>query len=112
MKCKAVLFITTLMITANLFTTSVFCAEMTGWIKSETCWVAVAPDKYAKTIGILRQKAVVTVEDLGNGWVKTINAPVRNVIPGRDGLKDGELYNCTDCYIEKKNISTLPPGRW
>lgn len=94
------------------FATSVFCSEISGWVKSETCWVVKEPSKDAKIVGIIKQKAAVTVEDLGNGWAKTIFAPVRNLIEGRDGMRKGKLYNCDGGYIQTETISTLPPGRW
>ena len=96
----------------SLFATSAFCSEISGWVKSETCWVVKEPSKDAKIVGIIKQKAAVTVEDLGNGWAKTIFAPVRNLIEDRDGMKKGQLYNCEGCYIQTETISSLPPGRW
>ena len=95
-----------------LFPTYALSAEVSGWVKSETCWVVKKPSKDAKIVGIIKQKAAVTVEDFGNGWAKTIFAPVRNLIDGRDGMKEGQLYNCAGCYIQMKDISTFPPGRW
>ena len=94
------------------FATLAFSSEISGWVKSETCWVLKEPKKDAKIVGIIKQKAAVTVENLGNGWGKTIFAPVRNLIEGRDGRKRGQLYNCEGCYIELQNISTAPPGMW
>jgi len=112
MKGKTVIFLIAFLMLVSIFAASAFCSEISGWVKSETCWVVKEPSKDAKIVGIIIKKAAVTVEDLGNGWVKTIFAPVRNLIEGRDGMKEGELYNCNGCYIEKKNISTIPPGRW
>jgi len=112
MMCKK-LFLLIVFSMITLFPPYAFSSEViSGWVKSETCWVVKKPSKDAKIVGIIKQKAAVTVEDLGNGWAKTIFAPVRNLIDGRDGMKEGQLYNCDSCYIQLKDISTLPPGRW
>lgn len=112
MKSKRIFILIALLILINFLATSAFCSEISGWIKSETCWVVKEPSKDAKVVGIIKQKAAVTVEDLGNGWAKTIFAPARNLIKGRDGMEEGQLYNCNGSYIQMKDISTIPPGKW
>ena len=112
MKIKKLSFSIIFILLTLTFIPPVFCAELDGWIKSKTCWVVERPSKDAKVIGIIKWKAAVTIEDLGNGWARTIYAPVRNLINGYKGMKMDELYNCKDCYIEIKNFSTLPPNRW
>ncbi len=93
----------------NLFFFSIhsaaFYKELSGWIKTEISWVVEEPNTKSKIIGIIKQKAYVTVDDLGNGWAKIIFAPVRDPMTM-------EWNNCTDCYIQTETITTLIPGKW
>jgi hypothetical protein len=105
MKYNKALFPIAFLIFICLFATSVFCSEINGWVKSETCWVVKEPSKDAKIIGIILKKAAVTVEDVGNGWAKIIFAPVRDP-------QTGKYIDCTGCYIQRSNVTTVVPGKW
>ena len=86
-------------------TTTVFCAEIDGWIKGDTCLVFKSPNTKAKIVGIIINKTAVTVEDVGYGWLKIVFAPVRD-------LKDGKRIECAMCYIPKSNFTTVFPTTW
>lgn len=105
MKYHKALFLIPVVIFISLFADAVFCSEINGWVKSETCWVVREPSKDAKIIGIILKKAAVTVEDVGNGWAKIIFAPVRDP-------ETGEYIDCNGCYIQRGNVTTVVPGRW
>jgi len=105
MKHHKALFPIALLIFISLFANVVFCSEINGWVKSETCWVVKEPSKEAKIIGIILKKAAVTVEDVGNGWAKIIFAPVRDP-------ETGKYIDCTGCYIQRNNVTTVVPGKW
>ncbi|WDN87806.1 hypothetical protein BuS5_00774 [Desulfosarcina sp. BuS5] len=105
MKYNKALFPIAFLMFISLFANSVFCSEISGWVKSETCWVVKEPSKDAKIIGIILKKAAVTVEDVGNGWAKIIFAPVRDP-------QTGKYIDCTECYIQRSNVTTVVPGRW
>lgn len=82
----------------------IFAAEIDGWVKGETCWVVKSPSTDATIVGILKRKAAVTVEDVGNGWLKIVFAPVRDP-------QTGKFIDCTGCYIQKKNFTSVL-GQW
>ncbi len=73
--------------------------------KGDMCWVVKSPSVDATVIGIILKKAAVTVEGVGDGWLRIIFAPVRNP-------KTGKWIECTGCYIQKENFTTLLPSRW
>jgi hypothetical protein len=83
--------------------TPVYGAEVDGWIKSDVCWVATAPSKDAKVIGLIKKKAAVTLMDVGNGWAKIVFAPVRHPTTGK-------FIECNKCYIQIVNVTTIPGG--
>ena len=105
MKYRKALFPIAFLIFIGPFANAVFCSEINGWVKSETCWVVREPTKEAKIIGIILKKAAVTVEDVGNGWAKIIFAPVRDP-------ETGKYIDCTGCYIQRSNVTTVIPGKW
>jgi hypothetical protein len=82
--------------------------EYTGWIKSETCWVVETPSRKAPIIGIIIQKAAITVKDVGKGWAEIVIAPVRSLKKG----EDGKLIEGKGLYIERRCITKKPPYKW
>jgi hypothetical protein len=46
------------------FSTSAFCGEISGWVKTDKCIVTERPSGDSKVLGIIKKKAAVTVEDL------------------------------------------------
>lgn len=82
-------------------------SEISGWVKSETCWVTERPSTKAQIIGIILRKSSVMVKDVGRGWARIVFAPVRDP-------QTGKYLNCANraCYIRKRDITTIPPGRW
>lgn len=85
--------------------TPVFCSEYSVWVKSKTCWVVESPSIEAKIVGIILYKASVYVEDAGEGWLKIISAPVRDI-------DTGDYIECKGCYIRKNDTTTVLPGKW
>jgi hypothetical protein len=112
MKTDKILLTIFLLLLISCLSTPAYCQEISGWIKSTTCWVTEKPQDTAQIIGIIKQRASVTVEDKGNGWAEIIFAPVRNLIPGRNGMKEGKLFMGAGYYIKKNNITNVPPGKW
>ena len=102
MKCVA----TALLLTVSIAIAPVFCDELSGWIKGDTCWVIKAPSADSKIIGIIKKKAAVTVEDAEDGWLKIVFAPVR------EDSKTEKWIECTGCYIQEKNFTTTLPNKW
>ncbi len=82
-----------------------FGQELNGWIRGDMCWVVKTPSGDAKIIGIIKKKAAVSVEDVGDGWLKIVFAPIRDP-------KSGKWIQCSGCYIKKHNFTTVPPGSW
>jgi len=105
MKIQRIILLVAALLVVTFFGTSVFCSEINGWIKSETCWVVKKPSKDTKIVGIILRKAAVTVEDVGNGWAKIIFAPVRDP-------QTGKYIDCRGCYIQKSDVTTVVPGKW
>ena len=105
MKCNKALVSAAALIIATLLPISAFCAEISGWIKGETCWVTHEPSLNSEIKGIILQRAAVTVEDIGSGWVKIIFAPVRDP-------STGKYIDCSGCYFQKMNMTTVIPGKW
>lgn len=103
---KRILLILTL--TLFIFTPASYAdniAEWDGWVKGERCWVVEAPNKEAAIIGILKKKAVITVSNVDSEWVRVVYAPVRD-------MQTGEFIECDECYIQKKNLTDIPPWKW
>jgi len=48
MKYRKALFPIAFLIFIGPFANAVFCSEINGWVKSETCWVVKEPSKEAK----------------------------------------------------------------
>jgi hypothetical protein len=86
-------------------TTTGFCAELNGWIKSYKCWVVKTPTVKAKIVGIIKRKAAVTVKEVQDGWLKIVFAPVRDP-------KTGKWVKCTGCFIQKSDFTTTLPNKW
>ena len=87
------------------FLTPAFGKEITGWIKSEACSVYEKPATESKTIGTIKQKAAVTVEDAGSGWMKILFAPVRDP-------KTGNYIDAKAHYIQKRDMTEVDPCKW
>jgi hypothetical protein len=93
------------LVVATLTTSPAFCAPYSGWVKGETCWVVKEPSIESRIVGIIVQKASVKVDDVGEGWLKIIFAPVRDP-------ETGKFIDCSGCYIQKKDVTTVIPGKW
>ncbi len=104
MRFTKLISILIVLIPITMLVPSAFCAEIDGWIKSETCWVVKSPSTDSLIVGIILKKAAVTVTDAGNGWLKIVFAPVRNPTTWK-------FIDCTGCYIQKKNLTTVL-GQW
>lgn len=80
-------------------------SEIYVWVKSDRCSVYEKPTRDSGVVGTIRQKAAVTVEDAGSGWVKILFAPVRD-------LKTGNFIDGTARYIQKSDLTDVDACHW
>jgi hypothetical protein len=85
-----------------------FKKKISGWVKSDTCWVVKEPRGDSPIMGIILQKAAVTVEKAGKGWVKIIFAPVRSLEKG----SHGKLVSGEGLFIKRNCVAKKPPFKW
>jgi hypothetical protein len=102
--CKKVFYSPLIAILMFLYAFPVFAFEIEGWVKGDICWVVKEPSEKSTIVGFLKRKAAITVEDLGNEWLRIVFAPVRDP-------KTGKFIDCAGCYIQKENFTTVL-GQW
>ena len=83
------------------------CQERHGWVKpgAYPAMVTRAPDPKYTIVGIVRDRAAVSVCDSIQGWVKLMDpAPVRD--------SKGAFIDCKPgCYMRGEHFSTTSPGK-
>jgi len=80
-------------------------SETSVWVRSDRCSVYEKPTRDSGTVGMIKQRAAVTVEDAGSEWVKILFAPVRD-------LKTGSFIDATARYIQKSDLTDVDPCKW
>lgn len=87
------------------FLSPVLGSETSGWVRSESCSVYEKPTKESRTVGVIKQKAAVNVEDAGSGWMKIVYAPARDP-------KTGNYVDVKALYIQKTDVTDIDPCKW
>jgi hypothetical protein len=106
LKRNCIIFMTGLL-TIFFISTSAFCSELDGWIKSQTCWVVKTPSKKATIVGIIKYKSACTVKDAGSEWYKIVFAPVRDPKTGKFLPNSG-----SGLFMQKIDFTDVIPSRW
>jgi hypothetical protein len=89
----------------GLSVTPAFGGEYYAWIRTEKCSVYEKPTRDSGVVGMIRQKAAVTVEEAGSGWVRILFAPVRD-------LKTGNFIDGSGRFIQKSDLTDVDACHW